>query len=68
MAVHTISILFPSYSSDFIHLSLNFLSYKIVQNLSDNHNVIVFSMFEILWEKKKKNEKGTIHFKPNRMD
>ena len=29
MAVHTISILFPSYSSDFIHLSLNFLSYKL---------------------------------------
>ena len=29
MAVHTISILFPSYYSDFIHLSLNFVSYKL---------------------------------------
>ena len=29
MAVQTISILFPSYSSDFIHLSLDFISYKL---------------------------------------
>ena len=43
MAVHTISILFPSYYSDFILVCmLEFCKLLIVQNLSGNHNVIVF--------------------------
>ena len=54
MAVHTISILFPSYSSDFIHLSLNFLSYKLSKNLSDNHNVIGFQYWKYCGKKPKK--------------
>ena len=43
MAVHTISILFPSYYSDFIHLSLNFVSYKLSKIFQAiTINVIVF--------------------------
>ena len=64
MAVHTVSVLFPPYSSDFIHLSLNFISYKFPKSFRQSQ-CNRFSVLEILWEKA---EKITIHFKQNQMD